>query len=148
MPSTFPTQSQPRRLGDLLIAEFHPSYNRASAYVYNGSGSAVDILDSLGYPVKSDGSGGYALAFSGDEGSVLGLILFQHEIKLAGTTRATFLVPILVRGPAIIDYSGGIPLLDAAGGSFNITTINTTLKALSAPILPFAEPSISVTQTS
>lgn len=148
MTSTYPTQSQPRRLGDLLIYEMHPGYQRVSATVKNGSGSAVDITDPIGYPVKSDGSGGYSLAFAGDEASVIGLILFGNELSIAAGVYTSFQVGILVRGPAIVDYTGGLPTADAAGSNFTISTIVTTLKALSPPIMPYAEPTIVATQTS
>jgi len=148
MTATYPIQNQPRRLGDLLIFELHPGYQRVSAVVKNGSGSAVDITDPVGYPVKTDGAGGYALAFAGDEAGVLGLLLWMHELSIAAGVATTYQVPILVRGPAILDYTGGIPALDAAGAAFTISTILTTLKALSPPMVPLAEPTISVTQTS
>lgn len=148
MAATYPIQNQPRRIGDLLIYELHPGYQRVSALVKNGSGSAVDIIDPVGYPVKSDGSGGYALAFAGDEGSILGLLLWMHEISIAAGVYTVQPLPILVRGPAVLDYTAGLPATDAAGASFTISTILTTLKALSPPMVPLAEPTISATQTS
>lgn len=147
MTATFPVQTQPRRIGDLVIYELHTGYQRVSAKIKNGSGSAVDILDPVGYPLKSDGSGGYALAFAGDEGSVIGLALWMHELSIAAGVYTSFVIPVLIRGPAVLDYTQGLPLLDAAGGSFTISTIVTTLKALSPPIIPLAEPTIQTTQT-
>jgi len=148
MTSTYALQTQPRRLGDLLIFEMHSGYQRASAPVKNASGSAVDITDPIGYPLKTDGSGGYALAFAGDEGSIIGLCLHGNELSIAAGVYTAFNIPILIRGPAILNYSQGIPTLDAAGGSFNITTIIATLKALSPPMISYAEPTLQTTQTS
>lgn len=148
MASTFPTQTQPRRIGDLVLWEPHVGYTRVSAFIKNAGGSAVDLLDPLGYPVKSDGSGGYELAYSGDEASVIGLILFMNEIKLIATTGiTTFKVPVLVRGTVLIDPAN-IVGTDAAGGTFNTTTIKSTLAAISPPIISLAEPAIQTTQSS
>lgn len=145
--STFPMQTQPRRLGDLVIFELHPGYTRVSATVKNGSGSAVDILDPVGYPLKSDGSGGYALAFAGDESSVIGLLLWMHEVNPAAGVYTTQPMSILTRGPVVIDATMGIPVNDAAGSAFNVATIISTLKALAPPIIAINEPAIIQTQT-
>lgn len=148
MTSSYPTQTQPRRLGDLLVFELHPGYQRESAYIKNASGSAVDITDPLGYPLKTDGAGGYELAFSGDEGSVIGLVLYEKEMSIAAGARMPVPIPVLTRGPAILNYSAGLPTLDAAGAAFTISTIIATLKALSPPMISLAEPTIQSTQTS
>ena len=147
MAATFPVQTQPRRIGDLVIFELHPGYDRVSATVKNGSGSAVDILDPVGYPLKSDGSGGYALAFAGDEASVIGLLLWMHEVNPAAGVYTPQPLPILTRGPVLIDATMGIPVNDAAGSAFNVATIISTLKALSPPIIAINEPAIVQTQT-
>jgi len=146
--TTYALQTQPRRLGDLLIFEMHSGYQRASAPVKNASAAAVDITDPLGYPVKTDGAGGYALAFAGDEASVIGLILFMNELSIGVGVYTPFNVPILIRGPGILNYSQGLPTLDAAGASFNITTIVSTLKAISPPLISYAEPTLQATQSS
>lgn len=149
MASTYPTQSQPRRLGDLIVFELHPGYDRISALVKNTSGAAVDLLDPVGYPVKAGGTGYYDLAFAGDEGSVIGLILFMNELSIGATTGYSVTqVPVLVRGPVVIDPYSGIPASDGAGSAFTLATIITSLAALSPPIISISEPSITAQQTS
>lgn len=148
MASTFPTQTQPRRIGDLLVWEPHPGYTRVSALIKNLGGTAADILDPVGYPVKSDGSGGYALAYAGDEASVIGLILFMNEIVIAASTGVSaFKIDVLVRGPVLIDPNN-IVTTDIAGSAMTLTTIETALKGLSPPMVLMSEPSIVATQTS
>lgn len=147
MASTYPTQTQPRRLGDLLIWEPHSGYCRKSVTIKNASGSAVDILDPVGYPLKLVSSV-YELAFAGDEASVVALLLYQNEINLAAGATTLFNVGIIVRGPVILNYSQGLPTVDAAGAAFTISTIVTALAALSPPMIAYAEPTIQATQTS
>lgn len=147
MASTYPTQTQPRRLGDLLIWEPHSGYCRNSVNIKNASGSAVDITDPVGYPLKVS-AGVYELAFAGDEANVVALLLYQNEISLAAGASTLFPVGIIVRGPVILDYSAGLPTLDAAGAAFTISTIVTALAALSPPMIAYAEPTIQTTQSS
>lgn len=148
MASTYPTQTQARRIGDLLIWEPHPGYTSVSALIKNLGGTNADITDPLGYPLKTDGSGGYALAYSGDESSIIGLLLFMHELVIAASTGVSaFPVRVLVRGPVLIDPVN-IAVNDVAGSAFNNTTIQTTLKALSPPMIMLTEPAIVATQTS
>lgn len=145
--ATYPVQTQNTRHGDILIFELTPEYNRVSAKVKNGGAAAVDILDPMGFPVKSDGAGGYAIAYAGDEASVIGLIIFNKELAIVNAQYSLFAVPIIVRGPAVFDASN-LPLLDAAAapGTFNQATLQSTLKALN--IIPLVEPAIVATQTS
>lgn len=147
MASTYPTQTQPRRLGDLLIWEPHSGYCRKSVTIKNAGGSAVDILDPVGYPLKLSGSI-YELAYAGDEASVVALLLYQNEISLAAGATTLFNVGIIVRGPVILNYSQGLPTVDAAGSAFTISTIVTALAALSPPMIAYAEPTIQATQSS
>lgn len=147
---TYPLQTQKRMLGGLLLWDSHPMFCRDTAVngIKNGSGAAVDITDPLGYPVKSDGSGGYSLAFAGDEANVIGLVLWEAELSIAAGQYGISPIPILVRGPAVINYTYGIPTVDGAGNSFNITTIVNTLEAISPRIQCLAEPTIVATQIS
>lgn len=144
---TYPLQTQNTRIGDVIIFELTPEYNRVSALVKNGGAAAVDILNPMGFPVKSDGAGGYAIAYAGDEASVIGMIVFMKELAIGIGVYSAFTVPILVRGPAVIDISS-VPTQDAAAspGTFNLTTLATTYKGLN--IIPYTEPSIVATQTS
>lgn len=148
MASTWPTQTQNRRIGDLILWEPHPGYTRVSAFIKNLGGTNADITDPVGYPVKTDGSGGYALAYAGDEASVIGLIIFMHELVIAATSGVSVVpVPVLVRGEALINPAI-IVAADVAGSSFNNTTIQTALKGLSPPIEMMTAPAIVATQTS
>lgn len=140
-----PSLSQKQRLSDVLLWEVSPLFCRASAKVKNGSGANVDILDPTGYPVKSDGIGGYALAFAGDEANVIGLLMFNDEFTVNAGLYSATLLPVLVRGPAVYDPLQ-LPANDAAGAAFNNATLQTALKTLN--FVAKSEPSTQYTQTS
>lgn len=144
----FAVQTQPRRLGDLQIAEWHPGYCRVSATVKNAGGTTYTVNDPLGLPVQSDGSGGYELVYAGSESSTIGLILWEAPVTFTTAVYTPYPLPILVRGPIVIDYSFGLPVNDPAGSAYTIATIITALKALSPPFVPLAEPTLQTTQTS
>lgn len=139
--------SEKNRLGDLIIAEFHEAYNRVSALVTGAAGVAVDLLDCTGYPVKSNGSGGYQLALAGDEASIIGLLLDRRELIVAASPAVSARpVDIIVRGPAVYN-PGLLPVNDAnpTPGTFNQATLQSTLKSLN--LIPITESGIEYTQT-
>jgi len=133
-----------KKQGDLLIAFFHQGFNFDSAKVKNAGGGTVTITDPLGYPLKTDGAGGYALALAADAANVIGLIISpQTTITLAAGASTTRPCQILARGPAVLDKQM-LPTLDLAGAAITLATLVTALQALQIRFM--TEPVTSSTQ--
>jgi hypothetical protein len=142
--------TSPRKLGDLVIWEAYQDYCRESGTIENSSAVAatLEATDPVGYPLKSDGSGGYAFAEAGDEANVIGLLLAQETIPVVasgGAARTGNPYAILARGPAIVNEDQIVVADIIDGSAMTLATIKTALAALD--IVCRAEPTKSSTQT-
>lgn len=118
-----------RVLHDLIRGNIDAKFNMEAFPIRNTSGADVPkMLDPVGYPLKAVSSGGYVLAMSGDEASVVALLLEEMPIviDLPNNTTSAKQYPILVRGPMVCVIDG-IPPLDVAGGTFDRAAIATAL---------------------
>ena len=108
--------------GDLLKAEDVQQYCRESMVVDNTGGS-TDITLPVGYPVIFATS---TLLLAAAVNTLTGITIEPHVIP-AGTKKQ---IAVLARGPAVIN-TNVLPTADKAGTSFNMSTFQTALAALS-----------------
>lgn len=138
--------SSPRVMDDLSKWEVEHAFTRAAGQLKGAAVSALTIDDPVGYPLISDGAGGFQLAVVGDEADVIALILQGPPIKdlaIAALTDEKYLV--LTRGPAIVNEDA-VELADGDGvGEFTLATIKTALEARSIRFL--SEPVTREVQT-
>lgn len=128
------------KLGDILIWELAPEYNRESITLTNDEASEIDL--DYGHPLIESG-GTWTPAVQGEENAVDGLLAEEVKALAASATKE---VKILKRGPAVINIDK-VPDNDVADAAFNKTTLQTRLEALSPPFVVRSEPTVVSTQT-
>lgn len=142
--------SEKRRPSDLIRQEYNQLYTRKKVRVYNRSEAAMTILDPIGYPIIVDAgepssggaaavSGAYAFGKHGNESSTVALYCDSVTRSISLAVNGYVDVNVIIRGPAIIDKTQGIPTTDYADTGLTLATIVTALQALNPPILCDAE---------
>ena len=132
-----------RVLGDVVRHIFHPGFNYESGSFENHLGTAIDLADVCGMPVKKV-TGKWRSVQAGDEANATGLLLLQGPLALANGATYGEKVTVLVRGPALVDKDK-IRTTDSSGAAINVTTVMTALNALN--IREQTEPTQTTTQT-
>jgi hypothetical protein len=122
-------------LGDLLINEYHPGYCRESKTVANATGSEVTLV--VGAPLD-DNVMETAAGIAGCDGLVM-----QKTVIPNGESRK---IPVLVRGPAIIN-TDELPTEDYAGASITMATFLAALVTNMVTVIQRTEPDNQETQT-
>jgi len=119
------------RVGDLLLHVESLEYCTESGTIRNPTGSAIDLDDVLGYYVKAGASGAdFTLAVSGDEASVIGVLLDGPlPLALNATSNSTSEYQVLTNAPCIVNKDK-LKDTDVAGATYVEATAVTTLEAL------------------
>ena len=132
-------------LGDAFKNMISPQFNLVSGTFRNNSGASRTITGPCMMVVKLS-SGKYVPVLSTDEANAGGLLFYQDDIGvLANSTDFGKKVPILVRGPAVIN-GDDLPTADIAGTTYDtLAEIKTALLALG--IVCVDEPDKVATQT-
>lgn len=141
------TLSSPKVLGDLVKWETHYAFCRDSGTIKNATGAdTIEYSDPVGYPVSSDGAGGYKFTEVGDEANCIGLIMQGPKIPIVSNNESTpdeYL--LIVRGPCLVNKDA-IASDDIDGaGALDADAIQTALEALNFQFL--LEPTEIETQT-
>lgn len=133
------TQTKDKVNGDVFIEVPRAEYGFATGVIKNATGAAVDLTkqDMIGYPVKLV-SGVYELAIPGtDEGTVDGMVFDPQEgVKLANNASTTAKFVFMIRGAAVVN-------LNKIKSGFTLATLESTLKALSPPVIRFTSASVT-----
>lgn len=126
--------SRGRQPGDLLIHVESLEYCTKTQILRNGTGTAREFTDVLGYPViAGDNGADKNLAVAGQEASVIGLVIDgptgQDTETIAANTNSELPWQVLVNAPAILNRNQ-IRAQDIAGADFDVDAIVTALEAL------------------
>jgi len=100
-------------------------------FFVNGTVTTRTLDNVVGYPVVAGTNGAdFNLAVAGDEANITGLVLDGPVPEtIANATNSVGVYQVLHKVPAIVNKNG-IRTTDIAGAAFNVTTIETRLKAL------------------
>lgn len=110
------------------------------------SGSALTVNSIYPIPVRAGSAAGSVIpVLAGNESACTGIMMYDKTISALSYFGTIIDVPVLTRGPSILD-SDAFPVLDVGGGTLTKATIITALAGLSPPIICKAGPT-ATTQT-
>lgn len=142
--------SEKQRQDDIIRWNDMRMYNIVPVTVYNRTGVAITASDVMGQPLRPDSSvsGAYRFLMSTEESYCNGILLHDGGFNITNLANAGhFASKALIRGPAIINKNA-LPTKDVGGtNSFTLATLVTALLGLNPPILPNAEMTPTVTQS-